>query len=31
MAGFYRSQYVDANGNKKWIGSTQFEALDARR
>lgn len=31
MAGFYRSSYVDANGNKKIMGSTQFEALDARR
>ncbi len=31
MAGFYKSTYVDANGNKKIMGSTQFEALDARR
>ena len=31
MAGFYRSQYEDATGAKKWMGSTQFEALDARR
>ncbi len=31
MAGFYRSSYTDANGNKKIMGSTQFEALDARR
>ena len=31
MAGFYRSQYVDTLGAKKWMGSTQFEALDARR
>lgn len=31
MAGFYRSQYTDADGNKKFVGSTQFEALDARR
>lgn len=31
MAGFYRSQYVDASGAKKWMGSTQFESLDARR
>jgi aminopeptidase N len=29
--GFYRSQYVNAKGEKKWMGSTQFEALDARR
>jgi len=31
MAGFYKSSYADANGNKKIMGSTQFEALDARR
>lgn len=31
MAGFYRSQYDDATGAKKWMGSTQFESLDARR
>jgi aminopeptidase N len=31
MAGFYKSTYADANGNKKIMGSTQFEALDARR
>ena len=31
MAGFYRSQYKDANGVMKYMGSTQFEALDARR
>ena len=31
MAGFYRSQYEDAKGVKKWMGSTQFESLDARR
>jgi aminopeptidase N len=31
MAGFYRSQYTDATGAKKWMGSTQFESLDARR
>ena len=31
MAGFYRSEYLDAQGNKKWMGSTQFESLDARR
>lgn len=28
MAGFYRSTYVDENGNKKIMGSTQFEALE---
>jgi len=31
MCGFYKSSYADANGNKKIMASTQFEALDARR
>jgi len=31
MAGFYKSNYTDAMGNKKIMASTQFEALDARR
>ena len=31
MAGFYKSNYSDADGNKKVMASTQFEALDARR
>lgn len=31
MAGFYKSTYADANGTKKIMASTQFEALDARR
>ena len=31
MAGFYKSGYVDADGNKKVMANTQFEALDARR
>ena len=31
MSGFYRSHYTDADGNKKVMASTQFEALDARR
>ncbi len=31
MCGFYKSQYTDADGNKAIMGSTQFEALDARR
>jgi aminopeptidase N len=31
MAGFYKSGYTDADGKKKVMASTQFEALDARR
>lgn len=31
MCGFYKSAYVDANGTRKVMASTQFEALDARR
>jgi aminopeptidase N len=31
MNGFYKSNYSDADGNKKVMASTQFEALDARR
>ncbi len=31
MAGFYRSSYTDAKGEKKIMVSTQFEPLDARR
>jgi len=31
MAGFYRSQYKDIHGNTKYMASTQFESLDARR
>lgn len=31
MAGFYRSKYTDIEGNEKFMASTQFEALDARR
>lgn len=31
MAGFYRSNYKGMNGESKVMGSTQFEALDARR
>lgn len=31
MAGYYKSSYVDADGQKKIMSSTQFEALDARR
>jgi puromycin-sensitive aminopeptidase len=31
MAGFYRSQYVRANGQTAHLAVTQFEAIDARR
>lgn len=31
MAGFYKSNYKDADGNDQIMASTQFEALDARR
>ncbi|CAO3593307.1 unnamed protein product [Absidia cylindrospora] len=31
MAGFYRSSYKDAEGNTKYLATTQFEATDARR
>jgi puromycin-sensitive aminopeptidase len=31
MCGFYRSQYTDPKGKKKWMATTQFEAIDARR
>ncbi|WEW59530.1 Aminopeptidase 2 mitochondrial [Emydomyces testavorans] len=31
MAGFYRCSYKDANGNQKYIASTQMEPTDARR
>lgn len=31
MCGFYRSSYTDITGQKKIMGSTQFESLDARR
>ena len=31
MAGFYRSEYTVANGEKRFMAVTQFEATDARR
>ncbi|OUM64833.1 hypothetical protein PIROE2DRAFT_51173 [Piromyces sp. E2] len=31
MNGFYRSEYTDSNGQKKYMGVTQFESVYARR
>jgi len=31
LLGFYRSKYIDTNGNEKYLAATQFEATDARR
>jgi aminopeptidase N len=31
MAGFYRSKYVNENGEEKYLVTTQFESTDARR
>jgi len=31
MAGFYRSQYTGSDGQKRFLATTQFEAIDARR
>ena len=31
LLGFYRSQYLDTNGETKYLAATQFESTDARR
>ncbi|HXV65979.1 MAG TPA: M1 family metallopeptidase [Nitrosopumilaceae archaeon] len=31
LLGFYKSEYKDSNGRKKYLATTQFEAADARR
>ena len=31
LLGFYKSEYKDATGRKKYLATTQFEAADARR
>jgi len=31
MNGFYRSEYTDSNGQKKYMATTQFESVYARR
>ena len=31
LLGFYRSQYKDKSGKRKYLATTQFEAADARR
>ena len=31
LAGFYRSSFIDENGNRHYLGTTQFEPTDARK
>ena len=31
MHGFYRSQYIDANGDVRYLGTTQFQPVHARK
>ncbi len=31
LLGFYKSEYIDSKGHKKYLATTQFEAADARR
>eukprot|EP00457_Paulinella_chromatophora_P000646 gb/GEZN01000646.1/.p1 GENE.gb/GEZN01000646.1/~~gb/GEZN01000646.1/.p1 ORF type:complete len:1141 (-),score=226.37 gb/GEZN01000646.1/:514-3714(-) len=31
LTGFYRSEYLDSSGRSRYIGTTQFQATDARK